>query len=212
MGRRNEHSREELQALAVGAARAIVLSDGAAALSTRRVAATIGYTAGSLYLVFRNLDELVLRLNGDTLTALHAHLAEVTATPVKAASRLPLLARAYVQFAFDHWPLWSLIFERPRPEAPPAWYAARIAATFALVEGQLQAAAPGRTAPEIRLAAQGLWSGVHGLCGFAFSGRLDAADVAGAQQAAEALVRIVVAGLRDTSLVTLVDPPVEKPR
>ncbi|HEX6398630.1 MAG TPA: TetR family transcriptional regulator, partial [Steroidobacteraceae bacterium] len=63
MGRRNEHSREELRDLALRAAADIVSESGAAALSMREVARRIGYTVGALYIVFENLDDLSVHLN-----------------------------------------------------------------------------------------------------------------------------------------------------
>jgi AcrR family transcriptional regulator len=204
MGRRNEHSRDELQSLAIRAARDIVRAEGPAALSTRRLAAATGYSAANLYLLFRNLDELILRLNADTLDGLHARLQEVVAASAGSPRVLPRLAEAYLQFAFDHWPLWSLVFERPRPVNPPDWYGERIDRTFRFIESQLLAAAPERDADEIRLAAAGLWSGVHGLCGLSLGGRLDEAGLAGACRAAEALVEVFVAGLRHQSVRHLI--------
>ena len=63
MGRRNEHSRAELREIALQAAEHLVAEGGLAALSTRKVAAHIGYTVGSLYLVFHNLDDLIIQMN-----------------------------------------------------------------------------------------------------------------------------------------------------
>jgi AcrR family transcriptional regulator len=204
MGRRNEHSRDELQSLAIRAAREIVRTEGPAALSTRRLAAATGYSAANLYLIFRNLDELILRVNAGTLDELHARLQAVADSDIAPSRVLPQLADAYVRFAFEHWQLWSLVFERPRPADAPAWYGERIDRTFRFIEGQLLAAAPERDRDEVRLAATGLWSGVHGLCGLSLGGRLDQAGLAGACRAAEALVEVFVAGLRHQSVRHLI--------
>ena len=53
MARRSDHSRDEIREMALNAAKTIVEREGAAALSTRKIANEIGYTAGSLYLVSR---------------------------------------------------------------------------------------------------------------------------------------------------------------
>ena len=66
MGRRSDHSREEIRQMALQAAESIVTEGGYKALSARKVASEIGYTVGTLYLVFENLDELVLYVNGRT--------------------------------------------------------------------------------------------------------------------------------------------------
>src|SRR5687768_17867187 len=77
MGRRNEHSREELKALALRAAGDIVGESGAAALSMREVARRIGYTVGALYLVFTNLDDLIVHLNEQTIMELREALERI---------------------------------------------------------------------------------------------------------------------------------------
>lgn len=63
MGRRNEHTREELREISLRAAEQLVTAHGLDGLSARKVASAIGYTVGSLYMVFRNLDDLILQMN-----------------------------------------------------------------------------------------------------------------------------------------------------
>lgn len=71
MARRSDHSRDELREMALTAAEQIVLENGYESLSARKVASAIGYTVGTLYLVFENLDDLVLQVNARTLDRLH---------------------------------------------------------------------------------------------------------------------------------------------
>ena len=59
MARRSDHSREELREMALAATEEIIDQQGLAGLTARKVAAGIGYTVGTLYLVFRNLDDLI---------------------------------------------------------------------------------------------------------------------------------------------------------
>ncbi len=63
MGRRSEHSIEEIRSMALDAADGLLKEQGLAGFSTRAIAKAMGYTAGTLYLAFRNLDDLVLQLN-----------------------------------------------------------------------------------------------------------------------------------------------------
>ncbi|MGB2336434.1 MAG: TetR/AcrR family transcriptional regulator, partial [Alcanivorax sp.] len=70
MARRNQHSREELQALAIDAVRELVVEQGLGKLSVRKVAEKIRYTPGMLYHVFANLDDLILHANAATLDTL----------------------------------------------------------------------------------------------------------------------------------------------
>ena len=81
MARRADHSREELCEIAMQAAERIVETDGLRALTARNVADAIGYSPGTLYNLFANLDELILQLNGRTLDALHDRLARDGRSP-----------------------------------------------------------------------------------------------------------------------------------
>ena len=138
MGRRNEHSREELRALALRAAGDIVAEaskGGIAALSMREVARRIGYTVGALYIVFQNLDDLIVHLNEQTVLELRAALERIRGRTNQPAQNLRLLVAAYLGFALLNTARWRLVFEHRLPEgqkAPPT-YAGHTAAIFALV-------------------------------------------------------------------------------
>ena len=77
MGRRSIHTAEELRELILKAATELIESDGLAGLSAREVARRIGYSPGTLYNVFDNLDDLVLTIEARLLDRLAARLAEV---------------------------------------------------------------------------------------------------------------------------------------
>ena len=81
MARRSDHSREELREMALSAAEQIVVEQGYEGLSARKVASAIGYTVGTLYLVFENIDDLILNINARTLDRLHAKMTASQAQP-----------------------------------------------------------------------------------------------------------------------------------
>ena len=64
--------------MAMSSARGIVQQEGLRALTARSLAAAIGYSPGTLYNLFENLDELALHVNASTLDALHAEYATRT--------------------------------------------------------------------------------------------------------------------------------------
>jgi AcrR family transcriptional regulator len=190
MGRRNEHSREELRDLALRAAAGIVAANGAAALSMREVARRIGYTVGALYIVFENLDDLIVHLNEQTVVELRASLERIRGRTNQPAQNLRLLVAAYLGFALLHTARWRLVFEHRLPEgqkAPPT-YAGHTAAIFALVSRQLRdagAAGDSKAADEL---ATALWSGVHGICILAVTGKLQIATQASVQRLLDVLL------------------------
>ena len=190
MGRRNEHSREELKAISLRAAGDIVAESGAAALSMREVARRIGYTVGALYIVFDNLDDLIVHLNEQTIMELRAALERIRGRANQPAQNLRLLVAAYFGFALLHTARWRLVFEHRLPEgqkAPPT-YAGHTAAIFALVGSRLREAGITRDAPSTAELATALWSGAHGICMLAVTGKLQVATQASVQRLLDILL------------------------
>ena len=174
MGRRNLHSRAELGELALKAAAEIVDVDGAAALSMREVARRIGYTVGALYMVFLNLDDLIVRLNERTVAELAQSFDAVNRKASAPDQRLRLLAAAYLGFALLHTHRWRLVFEHRLPDdqdAPPS-YRNHTAGMFRLVSENLRGVLPKREARDMDQTAIALWAGIHGVCMLAVTGKL----------------------------------------
>jgi len=91
------------------AARRIVIREGFAALSMRKIADAIGYSPASLYLYFEGRDEIAEALGRDGYAQLLAHL-EPYAQEADARERLHALAHAYVAFGCGHPQIYELIF------------------------------------------------------------------------------------------------------
>ena len=179
MARRSDHSREEIHEMALSAAEKIVSEQGQAGLSARKVAGAIGYTVGTLYLVFENLDDLTLQINGRTLDRLHTRMVEGQADSGDAREQLLQLGHTYIRFADEHPHLWKMIFESRFPEnrSMPEWFGEKVTRMFSLVETRLKPLASNRSPEEITQAARALWSGVHGICILALTNKLDTAGV-----------------------------------
>jgi AcrR family transcriptional regulator len=190
MGRRNEHSREELKALALRAAGEIVAERGAAALSMREVARRIGYTVGALYIVFENLDDLIVHVNEQTIIELRASLERIRGRANQPAQNLRLLVAAYLGFALLHTARWRLVFEHRLPDGQnaPATYAGHTAAIFALVSERLRESGTTSDAAATAEVATALWSGAHGICMLAVTGKLQVATQASVQRLLDLLL------------------------
>lgn len=190
MGRRNEHSREELKELALRAAGDIVAGEGAAALSMREVARRIGYTVGALYLVFENLDDLIVHLNERTVMELRDSLERIRGRAGQPAQNLRLLVAAYFGFALLHTARWRLVFEHRLPEgqkAPPT-YAGHTAAIFALVKRRLMEIDRHLDDASAAELATTLWSAAHGICMLAVTGKLQLATQSSVQKLLDLLL------------------------
>jgi AcrR family transcriptional regulator len=196
MARRSDHSREELREMAITAAEQIVVGQGSEGLSARKVATAIGYTVGTLYLVFENLDDLILNINARTLDRLHARMKASQAQCGDAGDCLLQLGQVYIRFADEDPHRWAMVFEHrlTDDQAAPAWYQEKITRMFALVEEGLEPLAGGHTRDEITQASRALWGGVHGICILALAGNLGIAGVESVQDLTKTLITNYLSG------------------
>ena len=196
MGRRADHSKEELYELAIEAARRLVEAEGFRALTARNVADAIGYSPGTLYNHFENLDDLILHLNGRLLDEMHEELAGQTGEPNLQESLYPLLD-AYLGFVARRARLWALLFEHSLPEghAVPDWYQRKIEKVLALLVRALAPAFPPDDTAGPRRAAGILWASLHGIWSLAASGKLDLLTEDSATELARSLFTTYAAGL-----------------
>lgn len=109
MGRRSDHTRAQLRNMALRAARNLVNEKGVAGLSGRQIANRIGYTIGTLYLVFKNIDDLVEQMNARTLKRLYRKCTSVPDSD-NVRTRLNNLAGAFISFAEENEAAWNAVF------------------------------------------------------------------------------------------------------
>ncbi|MGD2120018.1 MAG: TetR/AcrR family transcriptional regulator [Chromatiales bacterium] len=190
MARRSDHSREEIREMALQAAEQLLAEQGQEGLSARKVAQAIGYTVGTLYLVFDNLDDLIVQVNARTLDRLHERMLKEQQNCDGAQECLLQLGQTYINFADDDPHRWEMVFDHrfSDDDGIPAWYQDKVARMFALVEDNLKPLAAHRPAREIANAARALWGGVHGICILALTGNLGVAGVESVQDLSESLI------------------------
>jgi AcrR family transcriptional regulator len=183
--------------MAMSAARDIVQKDGLRALTARSIAASIGYSPGTLYNLFENLDELELHVNASTLDALYVAVSadERSGDPETDLNRL--LDR-YLGFLDENPALWAAIFDYRRADgaALPDWYLNRVQQLMRLVEDALSPLFAEREDTELREAASILWSSLHGICTLAQDGRLSLVSAQSVPQMARSLIANYLVGLR----------------
>ena len=172
MGRRSTHTPDELRQLILDASRALIETQGLIGYSAREIARTIGYSAGTLYNVFKDLDDVLLTLQEQLLGDAATHLAELSRTKDK-RDMLTLLAHGYVNFAIENKHLWNLLFQHqpPRNGTQPDRLHQGINDIIAMIAQTAGPLMAGATAQEIDRSARVLWAGVHGITAIAVTGR-----------------------------------------
>jgi len=174
MGRRSDHSREELKELILTAAADIVEHDGIQALTARKIAKKIGYTVGTLYHVFQNFDDLLIHLNTITIDEMASQIQSKVRNKRSARSIIKAMAENYVQYATDHPYRWRLVFEHQgTPKVPePRKLIERRDVMFEMVADAIRQLSPDMPPQEVAHTATALWSGIHGICILALTGKL----------------------------------------
>jgi AcrR family transcriptional regulator len=197
MGRRNEHTQEQQREMALSAAELLIVKEGIAGFSMRKVAGAIGYTVGNLYLLFANQDDLLAAINERTADAIHAHLQDACEPLADPRERLRAMGSAYIDFAQRHPHRFRLMFEhqlpaemQPRPSTD-----VRLKRLFDIVEHNLMPLVPALKGDALRAAAAALWSAVHGVCLLTVSGKLKWSGLGDLRELSDGVVDIVLNGL-----------------
>lgn len=196
MGRRSQHTPEQLRTLIVDSAQSIVEKGGVAKLSAREIARAIGYAPGTLYNMFENLDEILLRVELKLLQELDTELGRSTdgATGTSAILRYGM---AYVTFAHSRPRLWCLLNEhQPAPETSlPEWYVAALQAPVQRLESPLAEALGTDDRSKLRLPARTMWRMIHGVTMLSTSSKLGPIEARDAEAQIKDLIGNYLAGL-----------------
>ena len=198
MGRRSSHTPEELRQLILDASREIVESGGLLNFSAREIAKKIDYSAGTLYNVFQDLDDVLLTLQKQLLDDAASCLADVPKTG-NPAHRLNALAHAYVRFALDNKRLWNLLFQHQPPgEGVSGTLHVGVNTIIATVTEALAPHMRDAKPGEADRAARVLWAGVHGITAIAVTEKSPTMTPETAEAYVESLTATYIKGLAGT--------------
>lgn len=195
MARRSDHSREQLHRMALDAALNMTEQDGLRGLKARRVARDIGYTIGTIYNLFDDLDDLIVHMNAETLGALYTVCSTV---PLDGGpeENLRALAQRYLQYTRAHPKLWNAVIEHHFPEnrQRPACYSEQVAKLLRLEEKALEPLFNRNEDAQLQHHALVLWTSLFGMAAVESAKRLLQGETA--EALVDTLIDVYVAGLR----------------
>ncbi len=105
---RDPHS--GLQRVILDTARQLLVSEGYAQLSMRKIANKIGYSATSIYLHYGNKDELVHALIDEGVDLLHDELHAAHVGSEKPLEQLHAMFMAYIQFGLGRREYYEIMY------------------------------------------------------------------------------------------------------
>jgi AcrR family transcriptional regulator len=170
MGRRSDHSREELAEMIVAQGHRHMAEVGFAHFSSREVAKRIGYSVGTLYNVFGSSDRLIVAINTRTFDLWADFLeARLSDNP---EDRIAALVEGYFDFARDNLHIWMAIYDHRLPLGVPMPedYARQRAGLTEVVVREVTAVLPRKAKDLAPRLARSLVATVHGHCTFALNG------------------------------------------
>ncbi len=165
---RRARERAQTQEKILGAARELFVKEGVEAVSMRKIAGAIDYTAAALYTHFKDKDDLVRTLCRHDFAAFGQTMGRLgkMADPVE---RIAHMGLAYIRFAAEHPSHYRLMFMTPHVDRPAmkeeecatdpqagGYAALRHAVAEAVEMSKFRGT-------DVELLSQTLWAGVHGV-------------------------------------------------
>jgi len=195
---RRDQEKQELRQAILTAAGELFLEQGYERFSLRKVAERIGYSPTTIYLYFRDKDDLLFTVVEEGYVRFSQQLAAAAEGQVDPWERLIALGRAYVAFGLEHPVYYQLMFmqrvdflmQKPRGESQP-----RIASFQILRQTVQQAIDDGILRPgDAENYSDVLWALVHGMVSLAIS--MPMFDAARVQRTMETAWLMECQGLR----------------
>lgn len=164
---RRSEQKEALRQQILAAAAELFLEHGYDGFSMRQLAERIGYSAATLYLYFRNKDDLLFTIVDDSFARFERSMAEAMAAERTPWAQLARLCEAYVLFGLQHpvyyqmmflWRVDYLLQARPGEEHTrlEVFDVFRRAVQAAMDAGQLKAG-------DVESIGDTLWAHLHGI-------------------------------------------------
>ena len=173
MRHRQEEAKQELRQAILTAAGELFLEQGYERFSLRQVAEHIGYSPTTIYLYFRNKDDLLFTVVDEGFAHFAHQLAAAAASTDDPWERLIALGRAYVAFGLAHRVYYQLMFMQRTDfltHSQPGEGKPRIAGLRILRLAVQQAIDAGVLRPgDAENYSDVLWSLVHGMVSLAIT-------------------------------------------
>lgn len=173
MARRSDHTKEELIDLVIDGTMLLIEEKQTVKITARDIAKQIGYTPGTLYTHFANLDDIFLHVNARSLLQLRERLESNIDNSDSPQQVLVNMGLAYLDFAREHKYRFQAMFTPRLPESvdPPEYLQNEIDQLFGLLSEQLKRLEEVDES-QLELGTRALWSGVHGVASLAIADQL----------------------------------------
>jgi AcrR family transcriptional regulator len=190
--------REDLRSRLIEAASTRIGQGGLKELRARDVTKDAGCALGAIYTAFRDLDDLILHVNSETLGRLGACLMARMDEVEEADEKLEALALGYLAFADQNQGHWAALFDHGLSVADPIpdWHLAEHTSLFTLIGRPLSELLTDLDERELSLRARSLFAAVHGIVSISLQDRFVAVPRKDLEPQLSAFVHATIHGMR----------------
>lgn len=191
-------SKDNIQENLVNKGRELIKEKGAGFLTARKLSEASGYSVGTIYNQFGNMDNFILIQNYLTLEQLYTTLSKLQAsgTPYQ---RLNLYTKEFINFVIENKNLWYLVHNFHLLNNNRHFskiYLKRVVQITKLVENAFKNMFPDIEVPERTLSIQVLWLSLFSLSSFLTTDALDSFSKINKYTLCELLLNTYLAGMK----------------
>jgi AcrR family transcriptional regulator len=170
---RREREKEQMRQNILAKAMKLFVEDGYTNVSIRKIAEQIEYSPATIYLYFRDKDEILYHLHEEAFRSFLTTLEPVMAIE-RPDKRLAKLAEAYLQFALENPERYELMFIMKAPMKRQETWECGLN-SFNLLRQTVQECIEQNLirGSDPEAASLALWAQVHGLASLVVCGRLE---------------------------------------
>lgn len=172
---RKERDKAEMREMILQSAHKLFIDRGFEEVSIRNIAESIEYSPATIYLYFKDKNDIFYALHGEAFKKFNTYMAELAAI-ADPFDRLIAMGEKYIQFTMDHPQYYEIMFIMDSPmdcdENCEHWEEGKRA--LASLEGILMACQQaGRFKDQDpQVLAFSIWSYMHGMCSLSLRKRL----------------------------------------
>lgn len=116
MGRPKESEREDVKALILEQSKRLFYEEGYGKITVRKIAREIGYSPATIYLYFKNKDEILYELHNEGFRRLfQKKMKMLEQETTDSVNRLHKGGRMYIDFALENPEYYEVMFNMPEP-------------------------------------------------------------------------------------------------
>jgi AcrR family transcriptional regulator len=173
---RKERDKAEMRDMILQSAHKLFIDRGFEEVSIRNIAEAIEYSPATIYLYFKDKNEIFYALHNEAFKKFNAVMGEELATIADPFERLIGMGEMYIQFAMEHPKYYEIMFIMDAPmdcfENREEWEEGN-KALGGLEQLLVACQATGRFKDQDpRVLAFSIWSYMHGMCSLSLRKRL----------------------------------------